>query len=66
MSSRKNRAEVKQQDILNFLDEDERAVCFILILPGPEFYLKLSQPFTFQFCEVFQLSILELGHLENG
>lgn len=27
-SSRKNRAEVKQQSILNFLDEDEKAVCF--------------------------------------
>lgn len=26
-SSRKNRAEVKQQSILNFLDEDEKAVC---------------------------------------
>lgn len=30
VSSRKNRAEVKQQSILNFLDEDEKAVCFIL------------------------------------
>lgn len=27
-SSRKNRAEVKQQSILNFLDEDEKAVRF--------------------------------------
>lgn len=27
-SSRKNRAEVKQQSILNFLDEDEKAVSF--------------------------------------
>lgn len=27
-SSRKNRAEVKQQSILNFLDDDEKAVCF--------------------------------------
>lgn len=26
-SSRNSRAEVKQQNILNFLDEDEKAVC---------------------------------------
>lgn len=31
-SSRKNRAEVKQQSILNFLDEDEKAVCLNIIV----------------------------------
>lgn len=30
VSSRKNRAEVKQQNILNFLDEDEKAVCLLV------------------------------------
>lgn len=29
-SSRKNRAEVKQQSILNFLDDDEKEVSFML------------------------------------
>lgn len=33
-SSRKNRAEVKQQNILNFLDEDEKAVCSFSPLGG--------------------------------
>ena len=28
-SSRKNRAGVKQQSILNFLDDYEKAVCFV-------------------------------------
>lgn len=37
VSSRKNRAEVKQQSILNFLDEDEKAVCFILSIPRYQF-----------------------------
>lgn len=30
-SSRKNRAEIKKQSILNFLDEDEKAVCSIIL-----------------------------------
>lgn len=30
-SSRKNRAEIKQQNILNFLDDDEKAVCSVLL-----------------------------------
>lgn len=40
-SSRKNRAEIKQQSILNFLDDDEKGVCYVLCchLSGYTFFL---------------------------
>lgn len=40
-SSRKNRAEVKQQSIYNFLDEDEKVVRFILSIMCPKTVLSL-------------------------
>lgn len=49
-SSRKKRAEIKQQDLSNFLDEDEKAVCvFLFTWNFLKFSYSKNDPFALKF-----------------